>query len=115
MYLLAFLLLQVSSVDMDSYHIIFERSGGFAGISQTLELKSDTMSVEDRDHLSKLIESSGFYNLKPESDTGLPDQFIYTLTIKSTGQEKTLTFGEGRIPNALRPLIDYFTAKLRRR
>ncbi len=113
MYLLAFLLLQVFSAGMENYFISFERSGGFAGISQSIELKSDTLSVEERDHLSKLVESSGFFDLKPEASSGLPDQFNYTLTIKSNGHEKTIMFGEGGIPGSLRPLIDYLTAKLR--
>ncbi len=115
MYLLAFLLLQAFNIGMDNYHIKFERSGGFAGITQSLEMKSDTLSMEDQDHLSKMIESSNFFGLDPVKDSSMPDQFNYTLTIKSGDKEKTLELGDSNIPSELQPLINYLTQKLRKR
>jgi hypothetical protein len=115
MYLLAFLLLLASNFEMDSYYIHFERSGGFAGITQKLELKSDTLSLEDQDHLRKLIDDSGFFELQEETDSGAPDQFIYKITIKTGDLEKTLEAGDVGMPDKLRPLVDYLSNKMRRR
>lgn len=113
MYLLVFLLLQVFSLEMDTYHIKFERSGGFAGLNRSLELKSDTLSTEEQDHLSSLINSSGFFDTKEITSSGAPDQFNYKVTIKSGNKENTVELGESDIPDKLRPLIDFLTAKLR--
>lgn len=115
MYLLGCLLLLASNITMDSYYIHFERSGGFAGITQTLELKSDTLSLEDQDHLRKLIDTSGFFDLEEEADSAMPDQFIYKITIKSSNKEKTVEIGDGKMPDNLRPLVDFLTDKMRRR
>jgi len=115
MYLLVFLLLLASRCEMDSYYIKFERSGGFAGITRTLELKSDTLSAEDQDHLSKLIESSAFFDYVEESDSGMPDQFSYMITIKSSKDEKTVNTTDSSIPDNLRALVDYLTGLLRNR
>lgn len=115
MYLLAFLLLQVSNIEMDSFIIKFERSGGFAGITQTLELKSDTLSVEDQGHISKLIDTSGFFDFKEETGSGMPDQFNYIITIKSTELEKTVEVGDVSMPDKMRPLIEYLTGLSKKR
>ena len=115
MYLLGFLLLLASNFAMDSYYIHFERSGGFAGITQTLELKSDTLSLEDQDYLRKLIDTSGFFDLKEETDSGAPDQFNYKITIKTGDKENTLETGDVDMKEELRPLIDYLTDKMRHR
>ena len=115
MYLLVFLLLQVSDIGMDNYYIKFERSGGFAGITQTLELKTDTLSVEDRDHLSKLIDTSGFFEYKAETGSGMPDQFNYVILIKSRDKEKTVELGDARISEKMRPLVDYLSKLSRKR
>jgi hypothetical protein len=114
MYLLAFLLLLASNIEMDSYYIHFERSGGFAGITQTLELKSDTLSLEDQDHLRKLIDTSAFFDLKEETGSGAPDQFNYKITIKSEQKERTFETGDVSMPDKLRPLVNYLTDKMRR-
>lgn len=115
MYLLVFLLLQGSNFQMEQYYIYFERSGGFAGITQTLELKSDTLSVEDQDHLRTLIDASGFFDIESEKDSGMPDQFNYKLTVKYKGKEKTLELEESGITDSLRPLITYLSRKARSR
>ena len=115
MYLLAFLLLQAFNFGMDDYYIHFERSGGFAGITQSLEIKSDTLSVEDQDHLSKMIESSNFFGLNPVKDSGMPDQFNYVITIKKGTKENTLELGDSNMPANLQPLINFLTQKLRKR
>jgi hypothetical protein len=117
MCLLVFLLLQACSIDMkqDNFYIHFERSGGFAGITQSLEIKSDTLSREDQDHLRKMINDSGFFTFVEDGDSGLPDQFNYVITIKNDKQENTINIGESSIPAKLRPLVDYLTQKARNR
>ena len=115
MYLLVCLLLQACSTDMNQnqFYIYFERSGGFAGIAQTLEIKSDTLSRDDQDHLRTMINDSGFFSFKEESNSGLPDQFNYVITIKNDRQEKTIRFGESGISAKLKPLVDYLSQKAR--
>jgi hypothetical protein len=97
----------------NQFYIYFERSGGFAGITQTLEIKSDTLSQENQDHLRTMINDSGFFSFMEESNSGLPDQFNYVITIKNDQQEKTIRLGESAIPAKLMPLVDYLTQKAR--
>lgn len=115
MYLLVFLLLQAYNIDMnqDKFHIYFERSGGFTGIAQTLEIKSDTLSQEDKFHLIQMIDDSGFFEFVEEPTAGLPDQFNYVITIKKEKQDKTIRLVETKITDKLRPLVDYLRQKAR--
>lgn len=115
MYLPVLWLLVVCSCSMKpkEFYIYFERSGGFAGIGQSMEISSDTLSAEVRDHLSHLIDASEFFEIKEESGANLPDQFNYIITIRSGRSERTIETGDGSMPEKLRPLTEYLTKLLR--
>ncbi len=117
MYLQVLWLLLVFNCSMEpkEFYIYFERSGGFAGIEQSIEISSDTLSAEDQDYLRKMIDTSGFFDLKEASETNLPDQFNYVITIKSGSLEKTIRTGDANMPDALRPVVDYMTTMMRNR
>lgn len=97
-------------------HIWFERSGGFAGMSVSVEIKSDTLSPDEAKELSKLINRCNFFEFKQDSiSTGMPDQYLYRITIEKEGEKKELEFNETAIPQEFRPLIDYLMKKTSRR
>ena len=100
----------------NQFHIEFERSGGFAGMMISAEIKSDTLSIDEAARLLRLIESSGFFKMtgQPGSSTGIPDGFNYKLSIELNGKFKSMEFGESTISPELRPLIDELTSRAKR-
>jgi len=99
------------------FYISFERSGGFAGMAISTEIKSDTLSVDEADKLVSLIEASGFFkNQAPkQTNSGVPDGFNYKLSIQLNGKSKSLEFGESTISDQMRPLIEELTRRSKRR
>lgn len=99
----------------DSFYIWFERSGGFTGISTSVEIDSNLLSFEDSKELKQLIDQSDFFEWNT-SDTLLvemPDQFQYTITIEHEGEKRTVEFGDVSMPETMRPLINYLSQKAR--
>ena len=97
------------------FYIWFERSGGFTGISTSVEIDSKPLSIEEVDELKKLIEQSGFFDFN-KNDTipaELPDQFQYKITIEFESEKRTHQFSESAVPDNFRPLINYLTRKAR--
>jgi len=101
----------------NSFQIAFERSGGFAGMVIAVEIKSDTLAVDEVNKLLSLIDDSGFFGIPefPESSTSMPDGFNYKISIERNGTSKTLEFGESAITPGLRPLVDELTKRAKRR
>jgi hypothetical protein len=87
------------------FHIWFERSGGFTGISNSVEIDSKSLSAEEAKKLGQLVDQSGFFEVhKIDSATEeLPDQFQYKITIEYEDNRHTLTFAEATVPESFRP------------
>lgn len=104
---------------MDQFHIWFEKSGGFTGISRSIEIISDSIPAQERKTLEMLIEQSRFFSDKtPEQlsdNSTLPDQLYYKITIERKNQKKTVTCSQSNISQHLKPLLDYLNQQLRTR
>jgi hypothetical protein len=103
----------------EPFHIWFERSGGFTGIANSIEVSSDTLDPGEADRIREMIDHSGFFDMN-ETDSGkagTPDQFQYQITIEYKNRKKTLRLSESDITEHLQPLIDYLNkeARLRKR
>ena len=102
--------------------VVFERSGGFAGVNDQWTIFSDGKIVKDSgetatistDQLSALlsaVDAAGFYDMKPGSSLGnasnCKDCFTYTLTITNNGQTNTISAQDGskNLPDAFWSLI----------
>ena len=112
-----YLVFLVFSIQMngDSFHIWFEQSGGFAGLTTSVEISSDTLEEAEYTELSQLIDQSDFFNYQiAENQTGIPDQFHYQLTIEKSGEKKTLTLSDANLSDDMRSLINYLKRKARR-
>ena len=98
----------------DCSFIRFERSGGFAGFSITLDQK--TLLPEVADQIRIMMEESGLSALPvgEEPERPVPDEFTYTLVFMTGEVEQTLVFAESKMPETLRPLIRYLSRKARR-
>jgi hypothetical protein len=97
--------------------LIFEVSGGFAGIHERLVIRPDghasfSAGGEDEQEfrlsdpqiqaLALALDSADFDNLPAESTSGTMDAFWYSLQYRG----KTVEADEDAIPPALQPLID---------
>ena len=98
-----------------SFYIWYERSGGFTGISSSVEIDSKLLSPDESEELKQLIDQSDFFNWS-KNDTipvEMPDQFQYTITIEHQGEKRTLEFSDITMPDNMRPLIYYLSQKAR--
>lgn len=99
----------------EHFYICFERSGGFAGISASIEVDSKCLTNEEASKLRQLIDESRFFDeCSKDSISGeSPDRFIYKITIRHKGRVKTAKLEEPNVPDRFRPLIRYLTLKAR--
>jgi hypothetical protein len=92
--------------------ILFERSGGFAGMTRTTTIDTDNLPVYQVQQLSPLLEAANFFSLPSSINSQSPqnDRFWYTLTVEDNGKSHTVTVSEAALPGTLRPLIDWIQA-----
>ena len=87
--------------------IIFERTGGFAGIRLAAEIKMDDLPEDQKREIIELLDETDFDEL-PEKLSGkmpVPDEFVYSITVNSREKEHRVLSGESSLPNELQPLI----------
>ena len=92
---------------MDIERIKFERSGGFAGIRFAADLKIDDLPEEQAHTISELIGDLGFHMLpaKMMSESNVPDQFTYTVTVETKQWKHTVVTGDTSAPEKLQELL----------
>ncbi len=89
--------------------IVVERSGGFAGIRQTHTVSTDQMPKNEADHLTGLVQQSGFYQLPSVIRSTGPgaDRFQYQITVDSERGTHSVQVDEGAVSPQLQPLLDW--------
>jgi hypothetical protein len=89
--------------------IMFERSGGFAGITLSHRLDTDALTDHESEHARKLIEAANLFALPKllKSRDAMPDRFEYKITVQEKSKRKTIVVGDRSAPANLKPLIDY--------
>lgn len=99
----------------DPFYIWFEKSGGFAGITTSVEIDSELLPSGELEELKQLIDQSGFFewNKIDSIPVAMPDQFQYIITIEHEGEKRTAEFSDLTVPDNFRPLINYLTQKAR--
>jgi hypothetical protein len=98
----------------DGFYIRFVRTGGFAGMTNEVELKSDTLSVDEQKVLLKLISESNFFDQEFNKDSlKARDQYNYEITVEMKDIKRTVNIGETEIPENLRRVIDYLQRMVR--
>jgi hypothetical protein len=98
--------------------IDFVRSGGFGGLRLSLTLDTEGLPVEEASRIRQLVDSAGFFDLDqvPREAATERDRFEYRVAIESQvwGSHAVL-LPESRIPDDMRPLLDYLTGAAMRR
>jgi hypothetical protein len=89
-------------------NIIYERSGGFTGMTTSYTFNLDDLPEEEAGKLKELIDQINFSALpeNPEISKNLPDQFSYTITVESQEWTHTIRTGDATAPEEIQPLIE---------
>jgi len=99
--------------------ITFERSGGFAGLTSTVELDTESLPPDEAHNVQKMVEDANFFNLPASilARSQGADRFQYVVTVEVEDKQHTVRMEDGAIPDAQRPLVNYLTkmAKEKRR
>jgi hypothetical protein len=96
--------------------IEFERTGGFMGRKVSLSINLDELPPDQAQIIGLLLDESDFFNL-PENTvkTGMPDSFLYTITVTKEKQKRVIHTSETTAPEKLRPLILDLSSRARAR
>ncbi len=89
-------------------NIIYERSGGFTGMTTTYTFNLENLPDEEAQKLKELIDQIDFSTLPEnfENTKNIPDQFSYTITVESHEWTHTIRTGDGTAPQEIQPLIE---------
>jgi len=100
----------------DDFHIDFQRSGGFTGRLNSVQLSSKELDPELVTELGLLIERSGFFEalVMENKFLNLPDQFSYQMTIEYMGKKRTLEVTDSSMPELFRPLVNCLVRLIRK-
>ena len=94
--------------------IYFEQSGGFTGMTISVELKNDMLSRNEYEHVHILIEKANFFQIHTDAtDHALPDQMFYTISVETATRHHTITIYEQQVTAELQPLIKFLSGKAR--
>ncbi|MFN2197445.1 MAG: protealysin inhibitor emfourin [Anaerolineales bacterium] len=86
--------------------ISFERSGGFAGMIQRVDVDTDDLDASVQQELADLVAAADFFEIPlAQASPAGADRFNYVLTIESGDLSRTVTMSEAEIPDAWQPLI----------
>ena len=102
---------------MDVKRIKYERTGGFAGMRFHADFEPDELPEDQARPLLDLLDKMDFDDLPDEitGDASHPDQFIYTITVKTSKGEHTLVVGDTSAPDEMRELLRMLDRIARRR
>ena len=97
--------------------VLFERSGGLAGIRLVAAFDSAALPTGPADELRRLVDGAGFFDLPPllASKRSGFDRFRYKVTVETPERRHTVELDESAAPDSFRPLLDWLTAATLRR
>jgi hypothetical protein len=98
------------------FEIFFERSGGFLGRTVTVEIKSDSLPLQEKEQIETWIKNSGFMTLQIAENMvqQSPDRFQYLISIQKGDLTNSITLNETAVIEELKPLIRYLIEKTKK-
>lgn len=89
--------------------VSLERSGGFAGISQTNSVSTGQMPAEEAKKVADLVDAAGFFELPSVIRSTEPgeDRFQYKITVETEHGTHTVQVDEAALPPRLQPLLNW--------
>jgi len=92
---------------MEVERITFERTGGFAGMHNVVNINPHDLSDEQAEALRELLDELDFDELPKQAmnNPSLPDQFTYHITVETKQGEHSLVTGDASAPEDMQELI----------
>jgi hypothetical protein len=92
---------------MEVQRIKYERTGGFAGMRFRADFEPNELPEEQARSLLDLLDDMDFYDLPSQlmSDSSMPDQFTYEITVQTEKWEHTVIAGDASAPEKMQELI----------
>ena len=97
--------------------IKFERTGGFAGMRLAADIEPNQLSDEQNQALVDVLDALDFPGL-PEhlmSDSPIPDEFTYTITVEAEDWKHTVVTGDSSAPEKMQELLHMLDRIARKR
>ena len=97
--------------------IKFERTGGFGGTRIAADIEPDKLSEEQNQALLDVLDALDFPEL-PEhlmSDSPIPDEFTYTITVEGEDWKHTVVTGDSSAPEKMQELLQMLNRIARKR
>ena len=89
--------------------IFFERTGGFAGVHNKVEIDTEKISKKEQQEIMDRVDKSSFFTLPAKSKpTSIIDGFHYEIRIEN-GKKHTIKRSDGAIEEKLKPLFEFLT------
>jgi len=90
-------------------HIRFERSGGFANITASVDLDTSTLPTRKAKRVQQLVEKAHFFD-QPSRALGSPqarDEYQYQITITDGDRTHTIETSDTALSSDLAQLIEW--------
>ena len=102
---------------MQVERIKFERTGGFAGMRIATDLELDDLPDDQANSIMELLDDLDFEELPEQmiNKDSMPDQFTYTITVKTKKGEHTVVTGESSAPKKMQELLQLLNRLARTR
>ncbi len=92
-----------------------ERSGGFAGITTTLEVDSESLSAKAAKELKELVEKAFPPDQPKKKKATMPDQYEYEFVIEDGDKPRQYVFNDESINDDLRALSKWLITTAQKR
>jgi hypothetical protein len=92
---------------MELERITFERTGGFAGMHNVVNINPRDLPEEQAEALRELLNELDFDELPKQAmnNPSLPDQFTYHITVETKQGEHSVVTGDTSAPEEMQELI----------
>lgn len=96
--------------------IYFERSGGFAGIPQSVTIDTTLLDRDEANKLQTMVENLHFFDLptKIVAPKNGADYFNYKITIEVQNKKHSIEVTDMTMPSEIKTLIDLLIDKAMR-
>ena len=85
--------------------VVFEQSGGFAGLVKGCSLDADELAPDDAAELQRLVALSGLSASSAVITPGARDRRQYAITIERGGERVEIVCDDGSAPEGARALV----------
>jgi hypothetical protein len=91
--------------------IVFRQSGGFPGLTRSIEIDLDEITVQEAESLKSLVDQSRFFKFPEPVHRVMPDEEQVFISIEMTGCSRSIFLGKSELPDDLKPLVKYLSKR----